>query len=254
MPHLGLIRSAFLFGLLNAFVALWALLQFSDDLRWPKLLRGSAIVVILLLSLGFVYSTQMMSFSETAAFQDPVIFAKSTKYQRIVLTKSKYDLKLFLNGNLQFSARDEYRYHEALVHVGMGTLKSHQKILILGGGDGLALREVLKYQDVASVTLVDLDPVMTELFSSHNPLKTLNHASLNDPRAHVVSADAYSWLRSNNDTFDFVIVDFPDPSNFSLGKLYSLNFYKELKRAIAPLGASVVQSTSPYYAKKSLAV
>src|SRR3546814_14941648 len=107
----------------------------------------------------------MQRWAETAGYEEPVVYAESTPFQRIVLTRSGNDLRLFLNGNLQFSSRDEYRYHEALVHPALGRVAEPRDVLILGGGDGLAAREVLKHPGVESITLVDLDPAMTKLFS-----------------------------------------------------------------------------------------
>src|SRR6185369_18067850 len=106
-------------------------------------------------------------------------------------------LRLYLNGNLQFSSRDEYRYHEALVHPGLGALPHARRVLVLGGGDGLAVREILKYPGVESVTLVDLDPEMTKLFSTHPLLVQLNRGSLTSPKVHVINADAFVWIDAN---------------------------------------------------------
>jgi spermidine synthase len=178
-----------------------------------------------------------------------VIYAQSTPYQRIVVTRWKDDLRLWLNGNLQFSSRDEQRYHEALVHPGLASLPWAKRVLILGGGDGMAAREVLKYPNVQSVTLVDLDQGMTDLFSTSEELTRLNQGSLTNPRLKVVNSDAGKWLEDTNEIFDFVIADFPDPSNYSLGKLYTVSFYRLLKRHLAENGLAVVQSTSPYHGR-----
>jgi spermidine synthase len=124
-------------------------------------------------------------------------------------------------------------------------------VLILGGGDGLAAREVLRYAHVAGVTLVDLDPAMTALFATHPALTALNARALADPRLRVVNADAFTWLRADTGRYDFVVVDFPDPSNFSLGKLYSQTFYRVLQARLAPGGGVVVQSTSPWVARRA---
>src|SRR6185369_7354792 len=130
-------------------------------------------------------------------------------------------LRLYLNGNLQFSSRDEYRYHESLVHPGLGALPHARRVLVLGGGDGLAVREILKYPGIESITLVDLDPEMTRLFTTHPLLSSLNAHSFTNPRVHVINADAFPWLDQNQEMFDFIVVDFPDPTNYSLGKLYT---------------------------------
>lgn len=256
VPHLGLIRTGFLFGTMNVGVAIWLLYSVGQDMPRVNLLRASAIVAMLFLTLGLVYGDRIMDMAESAMFPDTVIYAKATPYQRIVLTKAPHDLRLFLNNNLQFSTRDEYRYHEALVHPGLASLANPRHVLILGGGDGLAAREVLKYPSVETVTLVDLDGAMTDLFSSNDMLTTLNGGSLTSPKMKLVNGDAFLWLKSyvidtNHPAFDFVIVDFPDPSNFSIGKLYSLSFYKVLKNVLTEDGTAVIQSTSPYVARKS---
>lgn len=251
VPYLGLVRASFLFGILNVGVAIWTLHLFRDNLRWLNYFRTSAVILALGLVCGFAYAEKLVAIAEASTFQDNVIFSTSTPYQRIVLTGSNKDLKLFLNGNLQFSSRDEYRYHEALVHPAMATLREPKNILVLGGGDGLAVRELLKYPSVESITLVDLDKQMTELFKEQALLVRLNENSLNNPKVKVLNQDAFVWLRKCQQKFDCIVVDFPDPSNFSLGKLYSDTFYRSLKNTLTPDGLIVVQSTSPYYAKNS---
>lgn len=251
VPHLGLVRSAFLFGIFNVLVAIWSLYLFKDEIPWIRLMKGSAFAVLISLVLGFIYSERILSFAETASYQDKVIYSKSSKYQRIILTKSNDDVRLFLNGNLQFSSKDEYRYHESLIHIGLASIQNPKRVLVLGGGDGLAVREILKYPSIEEVILVDLDQEMTDLFTKHETLTKLNLDSLNSPKVKVVNDDAFLWLKSNKKKFDFVAVDFPDPSNFSVGKLYTNSFYRLLKMSLEEHGVGVIQSTSPYVAKKS---
>jgi spermidine synthase len=250
VPHLGLVRSSFLFGILNTLVGLLAVHVLRRELLHPRLLAVTGVVVLAGLIAGFASSNRLLAWSEQAAYVDPVIYAKSTAYQRIVLTRSGNDLRLYLNSNLQFSSRDEYRYHESLVHPGLSRVAA-TNVLILGGGDGLAAREVLRHTNVAQVTLVDLDPDMTRLFSEDPLLTPLNDGALNSPRVTVVNADAFSWMDTNTNRFDFVIIDFPDPSNFSLGKLYTTTFYHRLKRHLAPGAAVAVQCTSPLIARQA---
>ena len=251
VPRLGLVRSSFMFGMFNVVVALFSLKLFPERAHWVRFHRGVGFLILIGLILGFIYSDHMVRFTETTAYAEPPVYAKSSPYQRIILTHSSRDLRLYLNGNLQFSAKDEYRYHEALVHLGMQGLKNPKKILVLGGGDGLAVRELLKYDSVEKITLVDLDPAVTELFSNHETLKALNHDAFHSPKVVRVHEDAFPWLQRNTELFDFVVVDFPDPSNFSIGKLYSTAFFQRLGRSFTPAGAAVIQSTSPYYARKS---
>jgi spermidine synthase len=251
VPHLGLVRSGLLFGLLNVLVALWALWLFREQLRSAAWLRTQGVVSMALLVAGFVAAGQFTSLAEAHLYADEIVHAETTPYQRIVVTRWKDDLRLHLNNNLQFSSRDEYRYHEALVHPGLSTLPGARRVLVLGGGDGLAVREILKYSQIESVTLVDLDPAMTQLFSTAPPLRALNADALASPKVKVVNADALKWLESNDELFDFVVVDFPDPSNFAIGKLYSAAFYRLLEKHLTAGALAVIQSTSPLYARQS---
>lgn len=257
VPHLGLIKSSFMFGILNIGVALWLLYSsYSRHIPAVRYYRVSAIAAMLLLLAGFIYSEKLMSVAEGSAYQGTVIFAESTPYQRIVVTRAGQDVRLFLNGNLQFSSADEYRYHEALVHPALASLDAPKRVLIIGGGDGLALREVLKYPSVENVVLVDLDPAMTRLFSNHSLLSALNQQALTSPKVTVLNKDAFIWLKEVVENpappqFDAVVIDVPDPSNFSIGKLYSVSFYRLLHKIIHDDSRIVVQSTSPLVAQKS---
>jgi spermidine synthase len=251
VPRLGLVRSALLFGMINAGVALWSVWLFRVHLGARRVLAGACVVVLLLLSAGMLGATRITNLAEDSIYSDEVIFARDTRYQRIVLTAWKDDLRLWLNSHLQFSSRDEYRYHEALVHPGLSARPAARRVLVLGGGDGLAVRELLKHPSVESITLVDLDPEMTRIFSTHPTLVALNHGSLSSPKVHVVNDDAFVWLDRHPDMFDFVVVDFPDPNNYGVGKLYTTAFYRLLARHLARDGLAVVQATSPLFARKS---
>jgi len=228
VPHLGLVRSAVLFGLINAGIALWSTYLFADVLPTRRTLRGASVAVLALLGVGMVTAGRITDAAEGNIYADDVIFARDSRYQRIVLTAWKDDLRLFLNAHLQFSSRDEYRYHEALVHPGLATLPAARRVLVLGGGDGLAVREILRYPGVEHVTLVDLDPMMTRLFTTHPMLTRLNEHAFTSPKVQVINADAFVWLDQNADKYDFAVVDFPDPNNYSIGKLYTAAFYRLL--------------------------
>jgi spermidine synthase len=251
VPKLGLVRSAILFGVVNVAVALWSTWLFREQLGAPRMLRAACVAVLALLGAGMVFADQISSAADNSLYADEVIFARNTRYQRIVLTKWKDDLRLFLSSHLQFSSRDEYRYHEALVHPGLAALPGARRVLVLGGGDGLAVRELLKYPTVQSITLVDLDPDMTRLFTTHPLLSQLNGKSFSNPRVHVLNYDAFAWLDTNREMFDFAVVDFPDPTNYSLGKLYTTAFYRLLAKHLSVGGTFVVQSTSPLFARQS---
>lgn len=251
VPHLGLVRSAMLFGLINAAVALWTTYLFANQLSRTRALRAACLVVLCGLGVGMAEAKKITATAEDNIYADEIIFARDTRYQHLVLTRFKNDLRLFLNSHLQFSSRDEYRYHEALVHPGLAAVPTPRRVLILGGGDGLAVREILKYPQIASITLVDLDPEMTRIFSSNPMLTNLNEKSLLSPRVHVINADAFPWVDSNAESFDFIVIDFPDPTNYSLGKLYTTAFYRAVARHLSAQGFMVVQSTSPMFARDS---
>lgn len=252
-PRLGLARTAFLFGLLNVGVALWTTWHFRRELAEGtqgavsgRVLRGGLLMI--LLAGGLAMSDRITRFAEQGLYGDTVVHARSSDYQRMVVTRWKDDIRLYLNGNLQFSSMDEHRYHEALVHPALASLPGARRVLVLGGGDGLAVREILRYPQVESVTLVDLDPEMTRLFSTSEPLVALNRGALQDARVTVINADAGQWLEGEVGAFDLIVADFPDPSNFALGKLYSVPVYRLMSRHLAEGGLLVVQSTSPYFA------
>jgi spermidine synthase len=250
VPRLGMIRTGFVFGLANVGVAL-ALLYVLHRQRRAGVDLVAALLVAASLFVGLFYADRLQRWSEIAFYGEPVIHARSTPYQRIVITRLRDDLRLYLNGNLQFSTRDEYRYHEALVWPVLGRVANPASVLILGGGDGLAAREILHDRRVRHITLVDLDPEMTHLFRDTPQLAQLNQGSLSSPRLTVHNSDAFRWVREARGTYDAIIVDFPDPTEFSLGKLYTESFYHEVARLLAANGVMTVQSTSPLIAPRS---
>ncbi len=251
VPRLGLVRTSLLFGLLNAFVGLYGTYLLRPLIGSVAGLRARSAIVIAILILAFVRADALTALSEDELFSDEIVYSTTSPYQRIVITRGRAGFQLFLNGSLQFSSADEYRYHEALVHPAMSLLATPRNVLILGGGDGLALREVLKYPSVERVTLVDLDPKMTALWKTFRPLGELNHHSFADPRVRVINQDAMVWLGTNSEPFDVVIVDFPDPNSFPVAKLYTTRFYRMLRAHVAPGGAVAVQCTSPLFARRS---
>ncbi len=251
VPKLGLVRSALLFGLINAGVALWSTYLFRDQIGARPALRAACVVVLVVLGAGMAGAERISSLAEDNLYADEVILTRQTRYQRIVLTRWKDDLRLFLNAHLQFSSRDEYRYHEALVHPGLAAVTGARRVLVLGGGDGLAVREILKYPNVESVTLVDLDPEMTRLFTQNEMLAALNKDAFKSPRVKVINADAFPWLDESREMFDFVVVDFPDPTSYSLSKLYTTAFYRLLAKHVSRQGFAVIQSTSPLFARQT---
>lgn len=252
VPRLGLVRTSLAFGALNALVGLWSTFIFGAAVRRPRLQRTQCAVVLAALLAGLAGADRLTSLAEDGMYSDPIVWARQSQYQRIVLTRGRASFQLFLDGNLQFSSADEYRYHEALVHPAFAAARAHGEVLVLGGGDGLAVREILRHPDVRRVTLVDIDPAMTRLALDVAPVRALNNGSLADPRVRVINADAMAWLAADGAArFDLAIVDFPDPNNFSLGKLYTTRFYRLLRAHLTEGAAIAVQSTSPLFARTS---
>jgi spermidine synthase len=253
VPELGLVRTSLLFGLCNAAVGMWGTWLLAPLLNRRQVagLRVRGAVVALVLGAGLVQAERLTQLAEDQAYADPIVHAESTAYQRIVVTRGPAGFQLFLNGNLQFSSVDEYRYHEALVHPAMVAHGAPRRVLVLGGGDGLALREVLKHAAVESVTLVDIDPAMTKLARTMPLMAEQNRRAFDDPRVVVVNDDAMIWLERSREQWDVAIVDFPDPNTFALGKLYTRHFYGILRARLAPGGVAAVQATSPLFARRS---
>lgn len=243
------------------------------------------IITSVLLIAGFISNRDISGLLEQRFYDDPIVHKETTKYQHLVITHNSGsgDTRLYINGNTQFSSLDEERYHDFLVHPLMEATTSRDNILILGGGDGLALREVNKYSNVQSVTLVDLDPDMVKIASTNERLTKLNnHAFKNaniatlpfqisdsgakqgiylsedgsEQKSEWVAAvtvyniDADLFLRKKpKQKWDAVIIDLPDPSGIEISKLYSKQFYQNLKRYLTPDAYISIQSTSPYHAK-----
>ena len=266
VPKLGLIRGGFAVGLMNAAVGLWCTYLLRDAFRRPRMalfLQVQGGLVSILLLAGFVWSENLTKLAEDQLYSDPIIHAERTPYQRIILTRGRSGFHLYLNGHLQFTSYDEHRYHEMLVHPAFALRANWSapvhKVLILGGGDGLAVREVLRYPEIEHVQLVDLDPGVTDLARNNALLSALNQGALLDTRVKVTNADAMVWLhrrwlaskKSPQMRYDLMIVDFPDPNTYALGKLYTTRFYRLAQTALADEGVLVVQSTSPLYARQS---
>ncbi len=250
LPYLGLLESFFAVGLLNLLAAAVTLIAFRDRLPLVGPLALCAALAALL-GYGLYRAESTMSAFERVLYADLVIHVEQSPYQRIVLTVREDDLRLYLDGHLQFSARDEFRYHESLVHPVMALAASPRRVLLLGAGDGLAAREVLRFDEVEAVTLVDLDPAITTLARDHPALRALNEEALHDPRLELIHDDAFTWLTHQDDTWDVIVLDFPDPHDDALARLYSTAMYGLVKAHLAPDGVAVTQGSSPYFARKA---
>ncbi|GAB3449152.1 polyamine aminopropyltransferase [Streptomonospora sediminis] len=254
LPVFGLLKGTLVVGAVNAVVGVWVVLWLFRESLTPRTRMLPAVGLVLVLAVlagSFALSGRFEVSARQALYRDPIVFAQRSDYQEIVVTQkvSGSDTRLFLNGDLQFSSLDEYRYHESLVHPAMNG--EHGDVLVLGGGDGLAVRELVGYDDVESVTLVDLDPMVTKLARTMPEIRGLNGNALADDRVSVVNADAFTWLQENRRRFDVILVDMPDPDDTATAKLYSTEFYTLVRRALTEQGRMTVQAGSPYFAPEA---
>ncbi|WP_051296026.1 polyamine aminopropyltransferase [Eisenibacter elegans] len=251
LPHLGLMRTAFLVGLMNIAIGAFNIWVFRALLPQINRLWLSVAVVGVVYTFAFWQSPLVNRFFEQMLYQDEVYYAERSAYQNLVITRWKDDLRLFIDGNLQFSSVDEYRYHEPLVHLPMLAVPRPERVLLLGAGDGLAAREVLRYPEVTEIVVVDLDPAMTKLGQTHPFLRQLSADALNNKKVKIVNEDAYKYIENGTSRFDVIIIDLPDPNDVSIGKLYTEEFYRLVQKRLAAQGAVVSQSTSPFFAPRS---
>jgi spermidine synthase len=249
LPHLGMIRGAAAAGIINlaaaAVVSIFVLRRVVSPRQLATALCALAAALGLLATL-LVRSADIETTSRQRLYADPIVAYRHTAYQEIVVTRRGNDMRLYLDGGLQFSTRDEYRYTESLVYPALGgDFKGARSVLVLGGGDGLAARELLRQPGIGRIVQVELDPAVIEL--ARTTMRDANGGSLDNPRVEVVIGDAMTWLRGASDArFDSVIVDLPDPDTPVLGRLYSTEFYTLAARALAPGGLMVVQAGSPF--------
>ena len=251
LPLLGVIKTALVIGIINLFIAFYNAWFFRKMLNTGKYLSAVSGFLILVFSTGIYFSSYIDKKLEQKIYQDKIIFSTQTKYQKIVLTRWNDDYRLFINGSIQFSSTDEYRYHESLVHLPLTLSPVHEKILVLGGGDGMVIREILKYKNVKEIHLVDLDPQITELAKESEIFTKLNQNSLHDKRVKIFNMDAYNFIKESSEVYSAIIMDLPDPNDTGLGKLYTKEFYEMLSRRLDVSGIMVTQATSPYFANKA---
>lgn len=253
LPYLGLAYTPFILGSINFIVAVAVFLKLRKpfQIRGSSLISGMAFGISILLVAGFIYSKPIILYGEQVKYKDKIVYSEQSRYQKIVITQWKNNYWLFIDGNQQLSTLDEWLYHEPLVHPVMQLSELPQNVLILGGGDGCAVREVLKYREVQQITVVDIDPAMTTLGQTHPILTEVNQNALNHPKVNIVNRDAYQFLNDSQDYFDIIIADLPDPKTVELGRLYSLEFYQLCYRILRPRGLIVTQAGSPYYATQA---
>lgn len=251
LPEFGIIRAAFFVGMLNIGVVFFTIIIYRKKMRKFSSDIFSATIIFIVIAAGFYYSPYLAKRLESKMFSHQMVFSQQSKYQKINITKWKKDIRLFINYHLQFCSVDEYRYHEALIHPAMGAVNKIENVLILGGGDGLAARELLKYDSLKSITLVDLDPEIIKVCSENFEISKLNKNSLKSPKLRYFALDAYKFLEISTKKYDCIFIDLPDSNNISVNKLYTVQFYNLVKKNLSENGAVAVQSTSLFYAPRA---
>ncbi|NRA64927.1 MAG: polyamine aminopropyltransferase [Pseudobacteriovorax sp.] len=239
-PVLGLTKTAAILGAINFIMAL-SLISSKRQLALPSL--------ILLICLGNIsYADRIVEYGEQSKYKDLIVYSDQSRYQKIVLTQWKQDYWLYLNHNEQFSTVDEHRYHESLVHPIMSVANRPKNILILGGGDGLAARELVKYhEDITSITIVDLDEKVTQLAQTHPVMLAINEEAMLHDKVRIINTDAYRFAETVEETYDAIIIDLPDPKSVSIARMYTVEFYRTLAKSLRPDGCLVTQALSPFF-------
>jgi len=283
-----LTQMSFVLGIFNLFTALLALIWFRRMAYHKILAFAGTTLGLALLVYGLMTAPRWTSHAEQALYHDHIIYSNTTRYQHIVLTRANSgDIFCYINGNTQFSSFDEHIYHEFLVHPAMLAARNRSRVLVLGGGDGLGLREILKYPDVEEVTLVDLDPAMTRMAATQPDVVELNRNSFANAKLKIlensalieddsskgiftpdrtrlfekefyhvadvslVNLDASKFVEQIPGVYDVIIIDFPDPNNLELSKLYAKSFYEMVRAKLSRDGIMVQQSASPVHNREA---
>jgi spermidine synthase len=259
-PLFGLVAGTVAVAAVNVVAAAAVAVIVPEPGRWPARTIGAGAAGLVILA---VVAEPVVADGRQHLFRDPIIASDDTGIQDLTVTSRVHpggviDTRLFLDGDLQLSSVDEYRYHEALVHPAVSGADGGGagEVLILGGGDCLAAREVLRHQEVEAVTMIELDPRVVGMMRSVPELLALTGGACDDERLTIVTDDAFAWVdRRAGDPdrrhYDAVIIDFPDPDAPALGRLYSVELYGRMASLLRPDGLMVVQCGSPFFAPEA---
>ncbi|MEM8528062.1 MAG: polyamine aminopropyltransferase, partial [Bacteroidota bacterium] len=249
LPFLGIFRSSVLFGIINIALGLFILWFFSQHLSKKSKNRMQIIATTTILAfLGLIVFTKpLLARWNDDAFTHKIIFSKQTPYQHLAVTQNKEDIRLYINRIIQFSSLDEYRYHESLALVPLNVAPRPKQVLVLGGGEGLLVRELLKHPDIEQITIVDLDEAVFELGKEHHAIAALNEGALTHPKVKLVAEDAFNFLDESNKLYDLIIADLPDPSNEAVARLYSTYFFRLAKSRLSEYGIFATQASGAFH-------
>jgi spermidine synthase len=263
IPWLGLTYTAFAVWILNLIIAFSFLVYIkSQDKNFPFWLKEIIVIWLsfLIIIIGWLYSKDRLeTLWDHFFYKEPILYSKHSQYQKIVITKRWNDIRLYLNGHLQFLSLDENRYHTSLTYFPKKLIDNFSwnklDILILWWGDGLATRNLINYLSWKNfkwnITLVDLDPQITYLAQTHPILLKLNKWSLNNKNVKILNQDAFNCLRKNKQKYNIIIADFPDPRNIEISKLYSKEFYAMISNHLKEKWVFTTQSSSAFFSKEA---
>ncbi|NRB60519.1 MAG: polyamine aminopropyltransferase [Winogradskyella sp.] len=244
LPFVGLYYSSLIFGMVNILLGIVLNYTLLKDKKKNSLYGFIAVIGLLVLVL---FGGKFLKVWDQKIYKRPIVLNEQTPYQKIVMTKTKGDLRLYLNRVIQFSSADEYRYHESLVHIPLLMHNDPRRVLILGGGENLASREVLKHQSIESIDVVDIDSTMFFLAKENKYLMEINENAAVNTKVNLITQDAFTYLFNNTKPYDVIIADLPDPTNQAIARLYSKQFFLMAKRNLQKDGVFVTQSGEVYF-------
>ncbi len=255
VPMVGLYKSSLIFGLINISIGLTTIYLYKDYLQEKKsfnrLLTIFTFIMIAVIGYMILVADAYIDKWNNAIYKYPVVYSENSPYQNISVTEQPDEFRLYLNGAIQFSSRDEYRYHEALTHIPLQQSPKVENVLLLGGGEGLAAREILKYPELKQLTIIDIDPAVTRISNKLDFIYELNEGALKDDKVSIIHEDAFKFLKNDTAHYDAIIVDLPDPSNEVIARLYCTAFYGYARRRLSKDGVLCTQATSPELSKNA---
>ncbi|NTV89155.1 MAG: polyamine aminopropyltransferase [Clostridiales bacterium] len=174
------------------------------------------------------------------------LHAEQTEYQELALIETEqFGRMLVLDGTVQTTIEDEFVYHEMITHIPLYTHKKPKKVLVIGGGDGGAIREIIKHPSVEKAVLADIDGRVVEVSRKYLPEIS---CALDDPKVEVLITDGIKYVKDHKNEFDVIMVDSTDPVGPAVG-LFVMDFYKAIHEALREDGIFVAQTESPFYHK-----
>lgn len=251
----GPLRAGALLGMATAALSGFcpSLFAFVDGqpIAAPRATRWTAASALLLGGGLLAASQRWVPVGSVPSFVNTVIYAEQGERQSLMVTSGQDALELFVDGRLKVSMVDQRRYFEALVQPVLAASERHDRVLLIGGGSGMAERELLRHDDVGQITVVLLDDALPRLARRLRWTRELSEGALASPKLRFVENEGIVWLSDNDERFDVIVVDLPDPLDYLDAKSYSVHFYRLLARHLAPGGVAAVQATSAFYSPRT---